>query len=198
MAAVAVCAVSREPLSSSSKENKVELNDRPNDLGMNEEDEKLCDALNGLDFALRPTNLDSAEASESPSTNELFIDDGEEDEDSDGEEISPRSETLRILSSAEKRVAPNFQNSPLSISNFSFMDSSSGIDYLHEQLLSSRKRLDDVPEFLSEPPPNKRSKHSERRRGRPRKEEISENEDLKTVAKRMYARAYRENVGVFC
>uniref|UniRef100_A0AC34RNT8 BZIP domain-containing protein n=1 Tax=Panagrolaimus sp. JU765 TaxID=591449 RepID=A0AC34RNT8_9BILA len=43
-------------------------------------------------------------------------------------------------------------------------------------------------------PPTKRSRISgERRRGRPRKEEVSENEDMRTVAKRMYARAYREN-----
>jgi len=72
------------------------------------------------------------------------------------------------------------------------MDSNS--DFFSEAL-AFRKRLDDIPEFLSEPPPHKRSKtHSERRRGRPRKEEISENEDLRTVAKRMYARAYRENM----
>uniref|UniRef100_A0AC34FAV6 BZIP domain-containing protein n=1 Tax=Panagrolaimus sp. ES5 TaxID=591445 RepID=A0AC34FAV6_9BILA len=199
MAAVAVSVNSRENL----PKDKIELWERPGDLGLNEEEnERLCDELNGLAFKLRPTNLDSEEApsEESPSTNNnnsLFIDEGDEDEESDDAEILPRSAALRNLSttsSSEKRVVPNFRNPPLSISDLSFMDTSAGVEFLHEQLISSRKRLEDVPEFLSEPPPSKRSKHSERRRGRPRKEEISENEDLKTVAKRMYARAYRENM----
>ena len=72
--------------------------------------------------------------------------------------------------------------------------------YLSDPLV--RKRVEDFDaqiHFLSEPSPSKRSKldRAERRRGRPRKEEISENEDLRTVAKRMYARAYRENVSFY-
>ena len=72
--------------------------------------------------------------------------------------------------------------------------------YLTDPLV--RKRVEDLDtqmHFLSEPSPSKRSRleRAERRRGRPRKEEISENEDLRTVAKRMYARAYRENVSFY-
>jgi hypothetical protein len=192
-----------------SKNEKIELFDRPRDLGLNEEDERLCDALNGLDFELRPTTLDSSESFQSPSFNSsnLFIDEHDDEEmdsnnsdNDDGEDgSSPKSETLRNLSmssSQQKRITPNFRNPPISLESLAFMDSAgAAVDFFNEQMISTRKRFEDIPEFMSEPPPSKRSKHaSERRRGRPRKEEISENEDLKTVAKRMYARAYRENM----
>ena len=64
---------------------------------------------------------------------------------------------------------------------------------------NTRKRAQDLDpqlSYLSQPSPNKRQKieSMERKRGRPRKEGISDGEDLRVVAKRIYARKYRENV----
>ncbi|KAE9546850.1 hypothetical protein FO519_009938, partial [Halicephalobus sp. NKZ332] len=60
----------------------------------------------------------------------------------------------------------------------------------------ARKRvveLDSQLRLPPEPPPNKKAKFStEKKRERPRKEEISENGDLGTVARQIYVRSHRE------
>ena len=178
MAAAATASLSRD----FPPKDPVELTKRPADLGTVEEDKFCSDFSTGLEVNRRPHDLNLAETS----TMSSHHDDSDVEGYSDGD--SPMDFTENQLSS--------LMSSNLASSLQAAMDSKSMPEFFRD---FDRKRADsEGPDFLSEPPPSKRSKPiPERRRGRPRKEEISENEDLRTVAKRMYARAYRENVSFF-
>lgn len=171
---------------------ELSVSNRPSDLG-SLEDDRSCNQRGVGDYVLnrRPNNLDETSSISSMSqNNDLCLDD-----DSDPES-SQNGISKHLMSEKRGAATSSFTNPPFFIST---PPRRSSVDFGEDFMGNSdssmlRKRLDEIPEYFSAPP-HKRSKHqSERRRGRPRKEEISENEDLRTVAKRMYARAYRENV----